>query len=171
MSNYIHTISNDVFANIMLHNTRLRKGYLPTGDALESIWPEGCIISPYSSFTNEQEKEEKWETVRKKEFPNLPSRKNALFLFDDKNSLEAAMTSWWSGQKRLELTAQIPEGAKIHKADAKLLDCNMCDYDQNAHAYWSGDTTDKPIFEIVVQGIVFFPDWESFPMLSASGIK
>jgi hypothetical protein len=34
--------------------------------------------------------------------------------------------------------------------------------------YWSGLQTDDPIFEVVVQGQVYFPDWGTFPPLVAN---
>jgi hypothetical protein len=57
---YLHSVGDDLFAWLMMHNTRLRKGCLYTGDLLSGIHP-GQIISPYATFTSEIRKEDAWE--------------------------------------------------------------------------------------------------------------
>jgi hypothetical protein len=54
----------------MMHNTRLRKGYLYTGEELAGIHP-GASISPYTTSTSEKHKEGVWESVRSEEFPSV----------------------------------------------------------------------------------------------------
>lgn len=165
MKPYWHSIGDDIFASIMMNNTRLCKGFLSTGDLLSSIIPPGAIISRYSNFTNEKPKEDVWEKVRLESVPHLPTRKDALFLFDDEIFMRRALESWWAGQNRQILRAHVlAEKSKLHRADAKWLDCTKEKWGENAHAYWSGVATDDPIFEVVVQGIVIFPDWETFPL-------
>lgn len=164
MKTYWHSIGDDMFARVMMHNTRLREGFLLTGAALAALLPEGSIISPYSSFTNERPKEDMWEDLRFKNFPHLPSRKNALFLFEDELSLQIAEKKWWPGQSRKNLSAQVVDGSSIHKADSNWLDCTEEAWERNANAYWSGLTTPEPIFEVVVQGQIYFPDWQEFPL-------
>ena len=147
-----------------MHNTRLRKGYLYTGEQLSGIDP-GMILSPYTAFTSERRKEDVWEAVRKQEFPRLPSRHDALFLFENEADLQKAWIKWWNGQSRRTLRAQIVEGALVHKADSRFLDCHESEWEENARRYWSELQTEDPIFEIVVQGRLYFPDWETFPSL------
>jgi hypothetical protein len=161
---YLHSIGDDLFARLMMHNTRLRKGCLYTGDLLSDIHP-GEIISPYTTFTSEQRKEDAWESVRNLEFLSLPSRREALFLFENEADLQKASSKWWSGQSRRALRARIVRGSLAHKADSRLLDCYEGEWEENARRYWRGLQTDEPIFEIVVQGVVYLPGWESFPDL------
>jgi hypothetical protein len=161
---YLHSVGDDLFARLMMHNTRLRKGCLYTGDVLSGIHP-GAIISPYATFTSEKHKEDVWESVRSLEFSSLPSRREALFLFENEADLQKAPNKWWSGQSRRTLRARIARGSLVHKADSRLLDCYENEWEENARRYWNGLQTDEPIFEVVVQGRVYFPDWESFPDL------
>jgi hypothetical protein len=123
------------------------------------------IISPYASFTSEKPKEEVWESVRHRQFPELPSRHEAFFLFETEGDLQKASRKWWSGQTRQVLRAQIIHGALVHKADSNFLDSSQNEWEASAKAYWSSLETDEPIFEIVVQGCVYFPDWKTFPTL------
>jgi hypothetical protein len=114
-----------------MHNTRLHMGYLYTGALLSGIHP-GMIISPYTAFTSERHKEDVWESVRSREFPSRPSRRDALFLFDNEDDLRKATSKWWSTQSRHALRVNIVQGSLMHRADSQLLDCDTDDYEENA---------------------------------------
>lgn len=163
---YLHSIRDDMFGKVMLHNVRLGKGYLRTGGALAGFTPHGAILSPYTAFNSEKAKEDVWETVRIQQFAGLPSRRDALFLFESGADLQKASVKWWAGQPRRTLKAQITEGAALHKADSRLLDSTEDQWEENAQRYWRGLQTDDPIFEVIVQGVVCFPEWETFPLLA-----
>lgn len=150
---------------MMLHNTRLREGILPTGNILNGFLPSGTIISPYTFFNSQPRKEEAWESIRVNDFPDLPSRRDAIFLFENETDLENANQKWWPGEPRRSLQAVIIDGSLLHKADTSLLDCLEDAWESNARTYWSGDQTENPLFEVIVQGAIYFPEWKSFPML------
>lgn len=163
---YLHSVPDDLFGITMLHNTRGRKGYLPTRDAMVGFGMDnGEILSAYTTFTSESAKEDVWDTIRVQQFPSLPSRRDALFLFDSEMDLQRASEKWWAGQRRRTLKVHISEGAALHKADSRLLDSTEDQWEENAQRYWRGLQTDAPIFEVIVQGVVYFPEWEMFPML------
>jgi hypothetical protein len=162
-----HSIPNDTFGATMLHNTRLRRGWLPSGGLMRPHLPDGAIASPYSSFTSERPKEDVWEEVRRLSFPGCPSRREALFLFDDETSLQGAQDFWWPNQPRRLLAVRVAAESALHRGDARWLDGREESWRERARDYWGGKRTDLPIIEVVVQGIVFFPDWESFPGLGA----
>lgn len=165
---YWHVIGDDVHAGMMLNNTRLRKGMLWTGEIMRQILgplqSKHMIISPYATFNTQPQKEKIWEDIRLSEYPNLPSRREALFLFETKDDLERASQKWWPGRPRRCLQAVVQQGF-VHKADACLLDCFEPEWPDKARAYWSGGRTADPLFEVVVQGAIYFPEWETFPML------
>jgi hypothetical protein len=150
----------------MMHNTRARKGFLPTRDAFAGFVSDGTILSPYTAFTSESAKEDAWETVRAQQFPGLPSRRDALFLFESEADLQKASEKWWADQPRRVLKAQVTEGAALHKADSRLLDSTEGQWEENARRYWCGVQTDDPVFEVVVQGVVYFPEWETFQLFA-----
>lgn len=159
-----HSISDDIFATIMLNNTRLKKGFLHTAEVMRSFMPEGTIASPYSYLTAEKPKENVWEEVRASQFSSLPSRDGCLFLFEDEDSYNKACKIWWPNQNRRKLIAEIVKGSIVHRGDVKWLDATEPNWRNNAAAYWRGETTQDPLFELVVQGAVFFPEWEKFPL-------
>jgi hypothetical protein len=162
---YLHSVRDDLFGRVMLHNTRGHKGYLPTRDALAGFVTDGTILSPYTVFNSERAKEDVWEAVRVQQFPGLPSRRDALFLFESEADLEKASERWWAGQARRTFKTHITEGAALHKADSRLLDSTEDQWEENAQRYWRGAQTDDPILEAVVQGVIYFPEWETFPSL------
>lgn len=167
MTEYFHSIPINQFGAMMLNNVRLRSGFLLTGEIQQAL-PKGSVISPYTSFNSEQEKEKTWEDIRQKNFPNLPSRSNALFLFDDMSDLNKASELWWKDSLRKTLNAIVLPESKTHKADSKWLNCTEDTYSENASHYWQSEATSDPIFETVVQGIVYFPEWNDFPLLGTN---
>jgi len=156
---YYHSIRNDQFTAALLHNVRLRKGILFTNINL----PKGSITSPYTYFNNEQHKETVWDKIREKFYPNLPTRHDAFFMFNDLKTIEIAKDLWWKKEIRKTLVVNITQNTKIHRADTRLLDCFENEYESNAHKYWQGQETEKPLIEIVSNGLLYFPQWETFP--------
>lgn len=96
-----------------------------------------------------------WEMIRNYEFPNMPSRMDSLFLFDNKKNA-------------LDFKAQYRD-ENYHLVDVSLLDGTTQSFDMNwfsevpsdiplaeveeyARNYWSQVHTQKPIIEILFQG-------------------
>ncbi|HPD82673.1 MAG: DUF2441 domain-containing protein [Alphaproteobacteria bacterium] len=159
-----HTADGSMFTETMLHNARIRKGYFPSGSMTADIVPDGTIQSPYTAFNDNKKKEEVWESIRKTEFSNIPSRIEAIFLFSDQSSLQNALKNWWPNQIRAVFQARFIEGKKFC-ADASLLNSTEQHWEENAKKYWNGESSDNPIYEIIVNGIIYFPEWETFQFL------
>lgn len=143
------------------HNAYLGCGVVRSiGAGLEDgTLPEG-VTTPYNIANRNQETEALWEQVRKREFGGLPSRSNALFLFEREEDVQEARRLWFPNEQRPCVRVRIIEGASLHRADAKWLDAPS---EEAARRYWSGDTANNPLLEIVVQGCVYFPDWNAGP--------
>lgn len=160
---YFHVIGFDCFAKMMMHNTKLREGLCPSGSVLAPFMPEGTIISPYSSFNDNQGKEAVWERIRRSGFPNLPSRIGALFLFDGEAAMEKARQNWWPHRECMYLEVEIRDGT-THRADAQWLNSPERQWEESAHAYWSGTATADPIHEVLLHGYAYFPEWQTFEL-------
>jgi hypothetical protein len=51
----------------------------------------------------------------------------------------------------------------MHKADSLWLNARAEQFEENAEKYWEGEMTESPFPEVIVNGALYFPDWESFP--------
>lgn len=166
MTKYYHVIAEECFRQMFMHNVKLSEGYFFTKEAMVEEPLKGAILSPYTFYRANTEKEKIWEKVRSEEFPELPSRVNdPMYLFEGDESLELAKQNWWNGRRVTVLEVNIIDNIKLHKADSKWLDCAVSDYEGNARLYWSGIETDAPLFEVIFQGVAFFPDWEDFKLM------
>lgn len=126
-------------------------------------------VSFYGFKEAATEKGQVWEAVRAATNPLAPTRLHAMFLFDDEAVAFRAMTAWFAGQEHLMLEARIDRRAKIHRADAKWLDCGRGDWEGNASRYWRGEMTTDPMAEIIVEGVVYFPGWRNPPFGIGAG--
>jgi hypothetical protein len=54
---------------------------------------------------------------------------------------------------------------KIHKADATWLEQPKNNWPDAAHSYWRGEMYTTPETEILVQGQLYFPAWETLPLI------
>lgn len=143
----------------LLWNARLHEGLLPSISAIR----EGDFVTLYYILNSQPHKERVWEQIRAAEFPDLPTREKALFLFDDLNTANDAMTSWFHDQRRHLVEARIVSPSLVHKADAKWLDTDERKWESAARQYWAGEMTDVPIVEVIVCGHVYFPKWAEYP--------
>jgi hypothetical protein len=123
---YWHSLSRGIHGDLFQHNAKLMKGEFVTGGAGIYKIPEGAILSPYTSFNAHQEKEDYWEEIRKSCYPNLPSRRGCLFLFDNERDFDVAVNLWWANEERIKLCVEVID-AKLCKADTKWLDANAQD--------------------------------------------
>lgn len=115
-------------------------------------------------FTAEAVKEEFFETVRAKEFPNVPPRNGAIFLFASHEDALWANATWWKGQRTI-LSASLIHAPRIGAFDAKWLDVSQDEWETAARAYWAGERTEHPRIEILVDGVVQLAGWEPFARL------
>lgn len=58
-----------------------------------------------------------------------------------------------------------------HTVDAKWLDTTLQDWECAARNYWKGLTTEKPIYEVIVQGALYLPGWEKIRTCPTDIIK
>ena len=144
----------------------LYKGYYhstsvenPTAD------PKG-FVTPYGATAQSSEKERIWERIRKAEFPDRPTRFNALFLFESKEFAEKGKNEWFGNESRRAVRVKLTVDARRFKGDAKWLDnVNANNTEDNARQYWTGQMTIDPRPEIIVCGWVYYPDGEEWAKL------
>lgn len=151
---------------ILLHNARLGKGWTFSLDAPAAAVPG--IGTCYNFLNSNQAKEDLWEAVRvKTDRDALPSRRNGFYAFRSADEAHEAAKIWGLGD-RLLVEVEPAEDAKVHQADAKLLDCTQDQWEANAEKYWQGEYTSNPLIEVIISGYLYFPAWQTFPSLFKS---
>jgi len=148
---------------MMLHNAYLAEGMCHSISAISRMPGLESAVSPYALRTMSDHKEAAWETARISIDNHLPSRRGAIFLFNDEAVATEAMHLWFPKEVRCLVEARIVRGAKVHKADAKLLDCLEPKWTEHATKYWRGEATKAPLIEVLVDGTVYFPGWQRPP--------
>ena len=98
--------------------------------------------APHSKYNAEVKKENIFEDVRLKEFPNLPSRKNCMFLIPNEVNLERYSENMgFDINDAIVLNIEVSNNSFLHYADMSLLNCNLFadDYIEiQAKRYWNG---------------------------------
>ncbi len=151
--------------SLVFHNARLGEGIFWGASATAQLPGLQNVISPYAAYHADREKEAVFEGVRACEFPGRPSRMKAFFLFDSLTRAEEAQRSWFGQEDRIVVETRIVAGSNRHRADARLLDAHKADWEANARRYWSGEVTADPRPEVIVHGLLYFPEWEKFSLL------
>ena len=154
----------------LLWNVRLAEGLCPSVSFQALVAGMDGLTTLYAIANSESPKEELWEHIRISDFPLLPSRLKALFLFESIEVANAARQWWFPNEKRLLLEARILFGARIHIADAKWLDSPESEWESAARNYWSGVLTHEPMPEVIVHGCVYFPSWKEPPFGTPPGL-
>jgi len=154
----VHPTKGDMF-----HNAYLQEGLLRSASAISRIDGLELVVSPYSLTAMTDDKEQVWERVRASSFGSLPSRVRALFLLDSKDIVTRVLREWFGNEGRHVVKSRIVAMSAFHRADAKWLDCLENDWEDHARRYWSGEMSDDPIPEVLVDGAVYFPDWREPP--------
>jgi hypothetical protein len=144
----------------LLNQVHVGKGIIHSMTAIRRTPGLSQAVTRYGVFGN-AEKEDAWERARQAVDKNLPTRQHDLFLFDDKAMADRARQTWFPNEDRLLIDARIAVGSRIHRADSRWLDCGPPQWGENAERYWRGEMTDEPFPEIVVDGAVYFPGWET----------
>lgn len=150
----------------LLHNAYIGKGFCWSISGANLMPGMENAVTDYGLNARFSDKEADWELVREHEFPFLPTRLNALFLFDDEEVASRAANDphWFGDEKRELVRVRIIDGAREFRADARWLDSagpGQCD--ERARRYWSGEMTNEPMPEIIICGLVYFPDWQQPP--------
>ncbi|WP_338893949.1 hypothetical protein [Sinorhizobium meliloti] len=143
-----------------LWNAKLNKGWFRTISGSEGLLPDSATTM-YAAFHKDKEKEALWERVRAEEFSHKPTRMKTTFLFVSREDVDVAMSTWFKGQDRDVLPVLVPTTSKLHIADTKLLDCAPSDWEGNARRYWTGEMTENPFREAVLEGPAYIPDTET----------
>jgi hypothetical protein len=81
-----------------------------------------------------------------------------MFLFEDRDD-----GNHGPNETRTLVQPRIVKGSTIHVADARLLECHERDWDGNAIKYWQDGATAFPLREVLVDGTVYFPRWQTEP--------
>ncbi|POB15139.1 DUF2441 domain-containing protein [Halobacteriovorax sp. DA5] len=101
-------------------------------------------------------KEYLFENTRTESYSNLPSRLKCIFMYE--NNVDAlAIHRTWGFKGNFNLLKLELENGVIHKADPKILDCDLATPDEwlRKHSvdYWDGKSlSENPVFEILGEG-------------------
>ncbi len=156
-----HLISENGF---FYNNVRVAKGALLSVSA--GIEAEPHIETSqtlYSMYRSNDQKEIVFERIRKQYFPDLPSRLKTLYVFDDYQLVERALSEWFPTEIKIVHECRILVSNITHKADTFWLNSNADQWEICAKNYWSGVMSPKSFPEVIVHGALYFPGWESFP--------
>lgn len=158
---YWHLATQD---SLLLHNVPLGNGIAPTISFMVNQGGLKGAVTPYAAARGDSPKEELWEEVRKRVAPTSPTRIGAMFLIDSEASAAEINERWFRGENRHLLRARVVGGiSKVAKVDANWLDGLEPTWRERAAKYWSGAISETPRPEIIVEGVVYFPDWEQPP--------
>jgi hypothetical protein len=148
---------------LLLHNARVGKGLVATISAVNRLPDLADALSPYAIKARSDPKELFWERVRKEIDPNLPTRDGAFFLVESQARAQEVSDQWFKGQGRHILRTRIAKPSKVAIVDAKWLDAIAADWEGSARKYWRGEMSPNPAREVLVDGVVYFPDWTKPP--------
>ncbi|MCV3239685.1 hypothetical protein [Mesorhizobium sp. ZC-5] len=157
---YWHLTDRSAF---LLNNVHLGKGWTASHSFTARFDGLAEIGTPYAFHASRDDKEQQWESVRNERFSHLPSRQKALFLFTSKDDGERAMEEWFPGCEKLLLEARITSATAVHVADARHLETTQPLWPEAALLYWEGILTPDPRLEVVVDGPIYFPNWQHPP--------
>ena len=155
----------------LFNNAFVGKGFCWSVSAMNLMPEMQNAATLYGLNARFADKEADWDRVREAEFPALPTRINALFLFDDEELARraAANPDWFGNEERLLVKARLVDGSRVFRADAGWLDnAAPGQFAERASRYWSGEMTSSPMPEIIVCGLVYFPDWPEPPFGSTT---
>ncbi len=78
---------------------------------------------------------------------------------------ELTRQKWFSSEERVAVRAVAfpPPLASVHRADAGWLSRPEAEWEDAAIHYWRGTASQAPLFELMVQGKIYFPDWQNPP--------
>ncbi|MDE3021721.1 MAG: hypothetical protein KGI54_07650 [Pseudomonadota bacterium] len=166
---YWHLVSTQPSAGLTFYqNIRVYKGVMPTISALIKAEPHLENAQTHYSYAKiNDEKEKLFEKVRQDKYPALPSRLKTIYLFDDYALVERALKDWFENDPRNVHECRILVGSNTHKADTEWLNCHQNEWEQCSHKYWNGIMSPNAFPEVIVDGVIYFPNYTSFPCPSS----
>ncbi len=149
----------------LLHNAKLGKGMTMTISVLAEILHNDGFATPYAILNAQPQKEEVWERIRALTYPTRPTRKRALFCFDEEELARRAKDLWFPTENRQLVKVRLTEETNAFRADSRWLDSVEADWAANTDQYWHGRMTEHPLPEVIVNGLVYLPEWQSFKLM------
>jgi len=161
---YWHLVSSSgVNADMFKNNVRCGKGCVPSVSAIITNEPHlENAQTPYSLSRREDLKEQLFEEVRQKYFIHLPSRIKTLYVFDEYSLAEKAQAEWFKNEPKEIHECRIINGSKYFRADTTWLNCSQDQWQEFASRYWNGEMSGNPFPEVLVDGVLYFPNWLEF---------
>lgn len=135
---------------LVSHNLFVSKGIYGSVDH-----PDIQNLFFMGSSGENKKREQIFEEIRLKEFSVLPSRRSAVWLFDDYALAQKCGKEWgYIGQGRDLIEVEIFIRIKMLKADSNWINCVSSEYENNARKYWSGGMSENPVPEILFEGVL-----------------
>jgi len=142
------------------HNLYCGRGNLSAVSAWRQADPNLTgAMSLYEAFTRERPKEDFFEQVRAREFPEQPSRLGSIYLFTTREIADACNAEWWSGARTIH-EARIVSAFSVGIFDSRQLDADPEQWEAAARRYWAGELTPNPRPEVVLNGTIHIVEWE-----------
>jgi hypothetical protein len=162
---------------ITLHNAKLAKGRAPAHISMissvnASVGRPDDPLEAAIGGSDKKKSELFLDSVRKKVNPRAPSRLACYFISMDEATAKRRMGEI-RGQRAIYPCRILLDGP-VHFGDITLFDeiYNAMGYERAtklAEQYWdpnnSTNTIPKENLEILIGGSLYFPDWETFPLL------
>ena len=157
---------------LALNNARLNGGVLTALDDLLAGLP-----SAPAGRGARRDAELTLERVRECIFPERPSRMRSIFLNDDKATAERRNTVWFGGKRDLVRCQVILNSGKFHHGDVDIYERlqGRPGDERLAAAYWESfhpNSSDEfGRLEVIADSMLYFPDWEKFPLLDQASLE
>ncbi|MFO0995291.1 MAG: hypothetical protein U1F33_01310 [Alphaproteobacteria bacterium] len=155
---------------LLRHYVSLSEGICSSISMIASLPALDGSVPHFGLRLMSEEKENAWESIRLLTDPRLPSRRHSALLFDDESIAREAATRWFAPEVKHVLDVRIVWGTKLHLADARWLECDEERWHDHAQAYWTGEMTNDPLPEVLVDGLVYFPSWRRPPFRLIRGL-
>lgn len=149
--------------SLIFYNARLGEGLLATISLVRLVEGDDRFASPYTLRASDP-KEELWDEVRRELDPSLPGRTDgSFFAFETEDQADARAADWFSSEPRHKVKVRLVAGSRFIRVDGAWLDGDAHLWRGNAGRYWRGEMSTNPKPEILVMGLLYFPDWKEPP--------
>jgi hypothetical protein len=150
----------------VLHNAKLAKGLLIS----QTHMAHGIAPTTLKGGAGAAA-ETLLESVRRAQFPAMPSRLQCYFLNHDRDTAEFRMRDSLRGNRTLVRCHIVLNGARVHFADSRVYEKLEGRPDDHALAtsYWQQfdpkSEDDWKSLEVIADAALYFPDWATFPTI------